>query len=58
MAAGEFAFALTSNEITHLGKNSSPDDAIRCLGKVLIRSQAISKIEALVSTESGDDCPH
>lgn len=53
MAAGEFAFALTSNEITHLGKNSSPDDAIRCLGKVLIRSQAISKIEALVSTESG-----
>ncbi|EFO65460.1 Chorein [Giardia lamblia P15] len=53
IAAGEFAFALTSNEVTHLIKNSSPDDAVKCLGKVLIRSQAISKIETLISTESG-----
>lgn len=51
LAAGEFAFALTSNEAKHLNKDSVLEDAVLCLGKVLARSQAIDQIESVISAE-------
>lgn len=48
ISIGDFAFALTTNEINYLDKDCLPEDAIRCLGEVLLRDRIINQIDMLI----------